>query len=952
MTPEEKARRNIDRQLGQCGWVVQDADEMNISAGAGVAVREYALASGEADYLLYVGGEAAGVVEAKPEGHTLKGVEAQSMKYLTGLPEGVPSLGRPLPFHYESTGRVTQFTSLLDPEPRSRDVFTFHRPEELGRLARLESQHRALLRSMPPLITGGLWPVQVRAIENLEASLAQDRPRALIQMIMGSGKTFTAVSALYRLIKFARARRVLFLVDRTNLGKQALAEFQKYESPYSGFKFPEEFPVQLIRKNSIDPSSRVCITTIQRLYSMLKGEPDFDEANEEVSSFESEGAEALVKEPLPVVYNAKIPIETFDYIVVDECHRSIYNLWRQVLEYFDAKIVGLTATPSKQTIGFFHNNLVMEYGHADAVADGVNVGYDVYSIRTKITGSGATLEAEPGFLVPRRDRRTRQRRLAELDANLPYTPNQLDRDVVAENQIRLVVRTFRDRLLTELFPGRTEVPKTLVFAKDDSHAEDLTRIIREEFGRGNDFCQKITYRTGYLLVTQQKAGEDGSVGEVKEWKKVADLKPEEVLKAFRNEFNPRIAVTVDMIATGTDVKPLECLLFMRNVTSANYFEQMKGRGSRVIDAQDLWKTSGEQDVRGKITKDRFVIVDAVGVTESCKADSKPLDRKPTVSLDKVMDLVGKGVASHDVASALAAKLGRLARHLSGDEQHEIAGTAGGKSLNDLVGALLEATSDEAQERWARQQFNIPDDQEPTQEQWDQVEREMLAGALKPFHSPALRNKILDIKRSHEQVIDETTPDHLLFAGFDASAKEKAESLVTSFKAFIEQNREELEAIRFFYSRPHREGLRYADLKQLAAALSRPPVSAPPEKVWAAFRVVEPEAVKGSWGKLVDVISLVQHAIDPSRAILPYSQTVDERYQSWLADQEAAGVAFTPEQRRWLDAIKDHIATSLRIQEDDFYEAPFAQFGGLGRAHELFGDQLPKLLDDLNTRLAA
>jgi type I restriction enzyme, R subunit len=952
MTPEEKARRSIDRQLEQCGWIIQDADEMNISAGVGVAIREYPLTTGEADYLLYVGGRAIGVVEAKPEDYTLKGFETQSMKYLMGLAEGVPSWGRPLPFHYESTGKITQFTSLLDPEPRSREVFTFHRPDELERLAGLERQHRALLRSMPPLLTERLWPVQIRAIENLEKSLAEDRPRALIQMIMGSGKTFTAVSAIYRLIKFARARRVLFLVDRTNLGRQALAEFQKYESPYSRFKFPEEFPVQLVRKNSIDPASRVCITTIQRLYSMLKGEPEFDEDNEERSSFEDEGTEPLTKEPLPVVYNDKIPIETFDYIVVDECHRSIYNLWRQVLEYFDAKVIGLTATPSKPTIGFFNNNLVTEYSHAEAVTDGVNVGYDVFSIRTKITQAGATLEAEPGFLVPRRDRRTRQRRLAELDANLQYTASQLDRDVVAEDQIRLVINTFRNRLFTELFLGRTEVPKTLVFAKDDSHAEDLTRIIREEFGRGNEFCQKITYRTGFILVTEQKTNEDGSIEDVKNWKKVADLKPEEVLKAFRNEFNPRIAVTVDMIATGTDVKPLECLLFMRNVTSANYFEQMKGRGSRVIEPEDLWKTSGEQDVRNRIEKDRFVIVDAVGVTESCKADSKPLDRKPSVSLDKVMDLVGKGVASYDVASAMAAKLGRLARQLSCDEKEEIATAAGGVGFMQLVGRLLDATDDDAQERRARDQFGIHDDQEPTPEQWELVEREMIAGALKPFHNPMLRKKILDIKRSHEQVIDEVSIDELLFAGFNASAKERAESLVTNFKTFIEHNREELEAIKFFYSRPHREGLKYADLKQLAAALARPPVSALPERVWAAFRVVEPEAVKGSWGKLVDVISLVQHAIDPSRAILPFSQTVDERYQTWLADQVAAGVTFTPEQRRWLEAIKDHIATSLRIEEDDFYEAPFAQFGGLGKAHELFGERLRSLLDDLNTRLAA
>jgi type I restriction enzyme, R subunit len=198
---------------------------------------------------------------------------------------------------------------------------------------------------------------------------------------------------------------------------------------------------------------------------------------------------------VPVEYNPRIPIETFDFIIPDECHRSIYNLWRQVLDYFDAFLIGLTATPTKQTIGFFNNNLVMEYGHEQAVADGVNVGFDVYRIRTRITEQGAKLEQEPGRFIPHRDKRTRVKRYAELDDDVTYSANQLDRDVVAEDQIRLVVRTFRDRLFTEIFPGRKEVPKTLVFAKDDSHAEDITRIFREEFGAGNDFCQKITYKT-------------------------------------------------------------------------------------------------------------------------------------------------------------------------------------------------------------------------------------------------------------------------------------------------------------------------------------------------------------------------------------------------------------------------------------------------------------------------
>jgi type I restriction enzyme R subunit len=596
MTPEQKSRQQIDRQLEQAGWIVQDYRQMNISAGPGVAVREFSLTTGFADYILYADSRAIGVVEGKPEGFGLAGVAEQTAKYSVGLPKLLPAWEMPLPFAYESTGTECRFTNRREPDARSRAVFTFHRPEELIRLVQLDKQVRGLLQEMPPLNTGNLWNVQVDSINNLERSLALNKPRALIQMATGSGKTFTAVNFCYRLIKYAGAKRILFLVDRNNLGSQTLNEFQQFVSPVNGYKFIEEYTVQHLKKNTIAPAAKVCITTIQRLYSMLKGEDDFQEENEEGSLFETENA--LFKEPLPVIYNARIPIEMFDFIVVDECHRSIYNIWRQVLEYFDAFLIGLTATPTKQTIGFFGENLVQDYAHEQAVVDGVNVGYDVYRIETKITKDGARLAREPGVFVPHRDRRTKGKKYRELDDDLTYTANQLDRDVVSENQIRLVIRTFRDKL-PEIFPGRTEVPKTLVFAKTDLHAEDVVRIIREEFGKGNDFCQKITSKS-------------------------TGRKPEDLLSEFRNSYFPRIAVTVDMIATGTDVKPLECLIFMRNIRSLGYFEQMKGRGCRVVDPDVLQSVT--PDARHKT---HFVIVDAVGVCEDEKSATRPMDRKPS-----------------------------------------------------------------------------------------------------------------------------------------------------------------------------------------------------------------------------------------------------------------------------------------------------------------------------------
>ena len=925
MTPEQRARQHIDHQLEQAGWNVQDYRQMNISAGLGVAVREFPLKTGFADYMLYADSKAIGVIEAKPKGHTLTGVETQSGKYLEGLPDLFPNHRLPLPFAYESTGDVTQFTNALEPDARSRTVFTFHRPEELIRLAKLDQQLRSAFQAMPPLDIGRLWRVQIESIEKLEKSLAANRPRALIQMATGSGKTFTAVNICYRLIKYAQAKRILFLVDRNNLGEQTLNEFQQFISPVNGYKFTEEYTVQHLKKNTITPASRVCITTIQRLYSMLKGEDEFQEENEEGSLFETENS--LIKEPLPVIYNAKIPIETFDVIVVDECHRSIYNIWRQVLDYFDATLIGLTATPTKQTIGFFGGNFVQDYTHEQAVVDGVNVGYDVYRIETQITKNGAKLVREPGVFVPHRDRRTKVKKYKELDDDLTYTANQLDRDVVSDNQIRLVISTFRDKL-KEIFPGRTEVPKTLVFAKTDQHAEDIVKIIREEFGKGNDFCQKITSK---------------STGKT----------PKEHLSAFRTMYFPRIAVTVDMIATGTDVKPLECLIFMRNIRSLSYFEQMKGRGCRIIKSDDLQSVTPDAK-----HKTHFVIVDAVGVCEETKSTTKPLDRKPSVPLDKLLNLAAAGVVDADLASTLAARLARLDQKVTPAQENEIAQVSGGQSLGTLSAILLESIDPDSNAVIASEKHNLPAGQEPTDEQLAAVEQEHVSQALKPFHNPKLREAILSAKRSLDQVIDEQTPDQLLRAGFDAAALEKAKSMVTSFRQFIEENKNEIEALKVLYSQPYRAGLKFRHVKELAGKLNKPPFYVDPThpetlgRLWNAFEVAEPGNVRGKGGKqLVDVIALVRHAIDPKTPLSPVGMTVEERYQQWIAEKQTTGTVFNADQRKWLDAIKDHIASSLNIEQDDLEHVPFNQIGGIGKAYELFGNELVILLAELNQRLA-
>jgi type I restriction enzyme, R subunit len=808
-SPEERARENIDKLLTACGWNVQDRKSINLSAGQGVAVREALLKGGdEADYLLFVYGKAIGTVEAKPEGFTLTGVEEQSGKYGKGLLDIYPKWREPLPFAYESTGVETQFTNQLDPSPKSRNVFAFHRPETLLEYLEPDHQLNNRLTKLPTsdqMPKSNLWSAQIEAIRNLERSLAANKRRALIQMATGSGKTYTAVNFVYRLIKLAGARRVLFLVDRGNLGDQTLKDwsssdktlsegkarrvsagsanqFQQFVTPDDGRKFTELYNVQHLQSAQLDRVSRVCISTIQRLYSMLRGE-EIDPEIDERSGYELR--ESLWKQPPPVVYNPNVPIETFDFIITDECHRSIYNLWRQVLEYFDAYLIGLTATPSKQTIGFFNKNLVMEYGHEHAVTDNVNVPYDVYKIDTEITAAGSRVDK--GFYVDKRDRMTRKVRWEQLDEDLAYAPNELDRAVVAPDQIRTVIRAFRDRLFTEIFPGRTTVPKTLIFAKDDSHADDIVKIAREEFDKGNDFCQKITYRT-------------------------TGASPKELIQRFRNSPNPRIAVTVDMIATGTDIKPLEIVMFMRSVKSRSFFEQMKGRGVRVISDTDFQSVTPDAK-----TKTHFVIVDAVGVCERDKTDSRPLEQKPSVPLEKLMEHVAIGAREPDLLSSLAGRLIRLEKRIEPDVRAEVEKLSGGKTLSNIARDLLDAIDldkIEAEACKARPP-GAPLEKTDLQSASERLAKE---AAQIIATNPDLRNKILAIQRAADQTIDTVSQDKLLFAGADAKTSEAARDTVKSFRDYIEQHKAEIEALQILYSRPFKKRLTEESLRELEAKL--------------------------------------------------------------------------------------------------------------------------------------
>jgi type I restriction enzyme R subunit len=931
--PEQRARKRIDEMLARAGWVVQDYKSINLYAGTGVAVRELVTTAGPADYVLFVDRQAVGVIEAKKKGTTLSGVEWQTTKYQTHAPDELPAVlvDGHVPYGYESTGNETWFTCRFDPEPTARRVFWFHKPETLADEVSEWTHHRtgslrARIPDLPPLDDDPPWlrGAQATAIRNLEESLKSNHSRALIQMATGSGKTFAAANICERLLdhkKGVRTNRILFLVDRANLGEQTLREFQGFDVPGSGRKFTELYNVQHLTHNRLDPVASVCIATIQRVYSMLRGEADLPEDLDEKSSFE-----LTPERPVEVDYYPGLPIEAFDVIIVDECHRSIYGVWRQVLEYFDAFLIGLTATPGKQTFGFFNKNLVMEYGFPQAVADGVNVDFDVFRISTAISEAGATIES--GYVTTFRDRETREERLETVDEDLEYSEFDLDRKVVSKDQIRTIVRTLRDNL-PAIFPDRetdehgrlAHIPKTLIFAKTDSHAEDIVRIVREEFGKGNDVIAKITYKAS-----------DGNT-------------PDELIKLFRIGYNPRIAVTVDMIATGTDVKPIEMVVFMRMVRSRNFFEQMKGRGVRTIPDSDLQLVTPDAD-----HKDRFVLVDAVGVTETKLLETTPLERKRGVGLEKLLHQISLGQVSEDAVSSLASRLARIDSRITAADRarlEEIAGT----SLDDIKGALIEAIDPDVQIAAAQTATGKYD---PDADDLAAARSQLFEAAVQPLAAnPALREQLVDVQRSFEQVIDEVSVDTVTRAEFSVDAKARAAQTIESFREFLDEHKEEITALQVLYSKPYAQRLTYRDIKDLADAISRPPHSWTPERLWEAYETLDATKVRGSAGTvLTNIVSLVRFTLGLDDELSPYPEHVAERFDAWLLQQQNAGRSFTDEQLEWLRLIRDHLAASLSIEPIDFQDPPFSQRGGLGKARELFGDQLKTLLDEISAAVAA
>mgnify|MGYP001153031796 FL=1 len=930
-TPEQIARDEIDRLLELAGWTVVSKSEVNLSASKGVAVREYQTDVGPADYVLFVDKKAVGVIEAKreDEGFKLTVVEEQSSSYANAKLKYLNN--DPLPFVYESTGTLTRFTDYRDPKPRGRRLFAFHKPETLAEWLKHGNTLRERLNDIPVLDPLGLRPAQIVAIENLEVSFKNNRPKALIQMATGAGKTFTAATFIYRLLKHANAKRILFLVDTKNLGEQAEQEFMTFQPNDDNRKFTELYNVQRLSSSYIASDAQVCISTIQRLYSILKGE-ELEESAEESSLEENSWLNQKLSKSkaIPVDYTPNVPIEQFDFIIIDECHRSIYNLWKQVLDYFDAFLIGLTATPDKRTFGFFNENVVSQYTYEESVSDGVNVPYDVYTIETEISQKGDTIKA--GWYVDRRDKLTRAKRWQQEDEDIAYKRNDLDKKVVNPSQIRNIIREFKAALKRDIFPNRVdengeyEVPKTLIFAKTDSHADDIINIVREEFNEGNEFCKKVTYKI--------------------------DEDPKSVLNRFRNDYYPRIAVTVDMIATGTDVKPLEVLLFMRDVKSINYFEQMKGRGTRTINSDTLQLVS-----KTASNKTHFVIVDAIGATKSKKTDSRPLERKPSVPLKDLLGAATMGVEEEDLFLSLANRLIRLEKQITEKEKDKLLEYSGGKNLKQITRELITAYDFDAVEDLTKKKWDEIPYEERGMKSFDQVREEAqqeLINQVSNTFNGELNDYLDNVRKQHEQIIDTHNIDTVTKSEWDTTTVDKARAIIQDFNAYLEANKDEIKALSIFYDQPYnRREITFDMIKEVLEKLKIDKPILAPDYVWEAYKAVEEVKTEQPKDQLTALVSLIRRACGIDESLNAYDKTIDENFKKWIFQQNAGQHnRFTQEQMDWLRMIKDHVVSSYHIELDDFDNLPFDAHGGRGKMYELFGDSMTSIIDELNEVLAA
>jgi type I restriction-modification system R subunit len=888
MKPEEKARVIIDRMFEEAGWKVVDRDKYAPNMTA-VAIREGLMVGNrEADYLLFLNGKAVGVLEAKRIETDINSdiVQEQARLYTRSCPKWCqawfPNI--PLPLAYVANSRDLMFYDTRKSDSEFEYCKKIHTPKEVKKLLGLEDDYVGL----PTLSPKGLRACQYEAITQLEQSFRFGENRALMVLATGAGKTYTACLAAYRMLAFTPMKRILFLVDRNNLGKQAETEFGTFRLTENGDPFNTIFTVNRLKSSSVLTDSNVVISTIQRLFSLLKGDEitDNDEDDEEI-----EDKEIMLPE------NPNLLSDFFDMIIIDECHRSIYGNWQKVLNYFSkAKLIGLTATPIPETKAFFNGNIIVNYTLEKSIVDGVNVDCRVYRIKTQATeNGGAILE---GDKVKRETCYTGQVQTINNQETKNYTREELNRSIINPAQIKLILETYRDAVYTELFtdpqrePNMDYLPKTLIFALNENHATNIVQIAKEVFGHNdNCFVQKITYSAG-----------DSN----------------ELIRQFRNDKDFRIAVTCTLVATGTDIKPLEVVMFMRDVASEPLYIQMKGRGVRTIGDEQLRNVTPNA-----YSKDCFFLVDAVGVTEHEKSITSPSDSATTklISLKELLEKITHGNVSDDYLRLLASRLSRISHKCEEKDREKFISLAH-ISMMDIASNIFDAL----------EQGSLP---EYVNVNESNTIRKALVHNI--ANEPDAREFLLILNAGF---IETLMPgeDMLISKGF---SQEEAQATTSAFEAYCEEHKDEIEALRIIYNNQG-EPLTYAILKDLENKLKFANSKFNTSLLWNSYAIINPPMVKHSSTKeekeaLTNIIQLVRYAFHQIGRLESLYPSANQRFNLWCGQNQRP---LTEEQIGVMQQVFSYIAsngycTITEIKDNDKTQAAqlIRAFGGKNIANE-------------------
>ena len=857
MKPEEKARLWIDCQLEDAGWKVVSRGEFTASISA-AAVAEGLMKGGlEADYLLFLNGKAIGVVEAKAEHVSLDEVVSRQAENYAHKPlSWYPVWEKPLPLVYLSNGKDILFKNLRNPETGYVQC-RFHSPNEVVKLLGIEDDFAGL----PTLKKRGLRDCQYEAITNLEQSFRDGDRKALIVLATGAGKTYTACMATYRLLSYTSIKRVLFLVDRNNLGKQAEGEFGAFRLTENGEPFNTIFETVRLKSKDVPDNAEVVICTIQRLFSALTGQEMVDD--------DLDGADAYEGPDVELKGEISLPKDFFDLIIVDECHRSIYGRWKKVLEYFEsARIIGLTATPVDETMEFFDHNCVENYTLEKSIVDGVNVDCRIYRIKTEVSEYGGLIKE--GERVLEYANYTGEQAQVLNDNPAPYSATDLNRSIINPEQIRTVLRAYKDAVYTDLYPERKSdddainwryIPKTLIFAANDMHATDIVQAVREIFpGQADSFVQKITYSAG-----------DSN----------------ELIRSFRNDKDFRIAVTVTLVATGTDVKPLEVLLFMRDVNSEPLFIQMKGRGVRTINDDVLQTVTPNAS-----SKDLFYLVDAVGVTEHMmNVPGVSVEPGRHKTLRQLLEQIRMGYIPDDNIRLLAGFLSRVNHKAKDKHKQKFTEISGGYHLKDLAEKLY----------FILEFNNLPpfvSSSEPNRERKDIVA---------PFFSNTAACEYLCELNAGFKTTLLDGEDQLISAGFSI---EEATRTTEEFEQFVNLNKDEIEALRLIHEDQCGKLSRamLEDLRDKLFAVNRKFM---PTILWNSYRILNPDNVDKFEGReeasiITNIIQLVRFAYHKLEKLQPLTKSVERNFNLWCGQEQRT---ITHDQKSLLRSIISYVASN-------------------------------------------